>query len=104
VYLRRLSLASDRRVVADDASSPRWRADGRELFYLAKDSSVVAVPLDSADAPDDASRNVLFRTTGLARTGLSGQLYDAAPDGRGFVVKREVDSSPIHVRVNWTMP
>jgi hypothetical protein len=104
VYLSSPSLASDRRVVADGGSSPRWRADGRELFYLAQDSSVVAVSLDSAYAPNAAHRNVLFRTTGLAITGLSGQLYDAAPDGRRFIVKREVGSSPIDVRVNWTMP
>ena len=65
---------------------------------------MVAVPLDSAYAPHDARRNVLFLTSGLAMTGLSGQLYDASPDGRRFIVKREVGSSPIHVRVNWTMP
>ncbi len=104
MYISSPSLASDRRVVADGASSPRWRADGRELFYLAQDSTVVAVPLDPAYAPDDGRRNVLFRTTGLAMTGLSGQLYDAAPDGSGFIVKREVGSSPIQVRVNWTVP
>jgi hypothetical protein len=80
------------------------RKDGRELFYLSQDSSVVAIPLDSAATSDEARRNVLFRTTSLAHTGLSGSLYDAAPDGRGFVVKREVGSAPIHVRVNWAVP
>jgi hypothetical protein len=65
---------------------------------------VVVVPLDSAYAPDDARSNVLFRATSFARTGLSGSLYEAAPDGRGFVVKREVGSAPIHVRVNWSVP
>jgi eukaryotic-like serine/threonine-protein kinase len=104
VYLSSLSLASDRRVVADGASAPRWRADGQELFYLARDSSVVAVPLNSAYEPDDAHRNVLFRTTGPATTGISGHPYDVAPDGSSFVVKRDVGSSPIHVRVNWTVP
>lgn len=104
VFLSRPSLADDRRVVADGASSPRWRADGRELFYLSQDSSVVAVALDSAYTPDETRRNVLFRTTSLAHTGLSGSLYDAAPNGRGFVVKREVGSAPIHVRVNWLTP
>ena len=104
VYLSRLSLASDRRFVADGASTPRWRADGRELFYLSQDSSVVAVPFDSAYTPDDSRRNVLFRATSLASTGLSGSLYDAAPDGRGFVVKREVGSAPINVLVNWATP
>lgn len=104
VYLSSLSLTSDRRVVADGASAPRWRADGQELFYFARDSSVVAVPLNSEYEPDEAQRNVLFRTTGPATTGLSGHPYDAAPDGSSFVVKRDVGSSPIHVRVNWTMP
>jgi DNA-binding winged helix-turn-helix (wHTH) protein/Tol biopolymer transport system component len=104
VYLRSASLTTDRRVIADGGSSPRWRADGQELFYLAQDSSVVAVPLDSRSAPDDTRRHVLFQTTGPAMTGLSGQLYDAASDGRNFLVKREVASSPIYVRVNWTAP
>src|SRR5262249_51566577 len=44
---------------------------------------------------------LLFRATGLTRTGISGPLYDVTPDGQRFLVKREVGSSPIHVVLNW---
>jgi hypothetical protein len=30
-----------------------------------------------------------------------GQIYEAAPDGQRFLLKREVRSSPIHVVINW---
>jgi hypothetical protein len=37
----------------------------------------------------------------LTFTGINGQVYDAAPDGQRFLLKREVRSSPIHVVLNW---
>jgi len=80
---------------------PRWRADGQELFYLSKDSSIVAIPIDPHRTPSDSAGRVLFHTTGLAPTGISGHVYDVAPDGQRFLLKREVASSPIHVVLNW---
>ena len=89
------------RAVAEAASTPRWRADGRELFYLAKDSTVVAMPIDPRRTPSESAGNALFRASGLAPTGVSGQVYDVTPDGQRFLLKREVGPSTIHVVLNW---
>jgi DNA-binding winged helix-turn-helix (wHTH) protein/Tol biopolymer transport system component len=92
---------SSRREIAEAASMPRWRADGHELFYLSKDSSIVAISIDPQRTPSDSAGRVLFRASGLARTGISGDVYDVTPDGQRFLLKREVGSSAIHVVLNW---
>jgi hypothetical protein len=89
-----------RRAIAEEGSMPRWRADGRELFYLSKDSSVVAIAVNREGTPTD-SRGHLFPTSGLAPTGISGPVYDVTPDGQRFLLKREVGPSAIHVALNW---
>ena len=100
VYVSALPLGEGR-AVAEAASSPRWRADGRELFYLAKDSTVVAMPVDPRRTPSESPGDILFRASGLAPTGVSGQVYDVTPDGQRFLLKREVGPSTIHVVLNW---
>ena len=90
-----------RRAIAEAASSPRWRADGRELFYLSKDSALVAIPVDPQRTPSDSPGDMLFRAPGLAPTGVSGRVYEVTRDGRRFLLKREVEPSPIYVLSNW---
>jgi DNA-binding winged helix-turn-helix (wHTH) protein/Tol biopolymer transport system component len=104
LYVSEPRFRKDRRMLAEAASMPRWRADGQELFYLSKDSSIVAIPIDPRRTPSDSAGRVLFRASGLAPTGLSGQVYDVTPDGQRFLLKREVGSSPIHVVLNWDAP
>ena len=104
LYVSEPRFRKDRRMLAEAASTPRWRADGQELFYLSKDSSIVAIPIDPRRTPSDSAGRVLFRASGLAPTGLSGQVYDVTPDGQRFLLKREVGSSPIHVVLNWDAP
>jgi DNA-binding winged helix-turn-helix (wHTH) protein/Tol biopolymer transport system component len=101
VYVSAIPFGEGRRAVAEAASTPRWRADGRELFYLAKDSTVVAMPVDPRQTPSESAGEVLFRASGLAPTGVSGQVYDVTPDGLRFLLKREVGPSAIHVVLNW---
>jgi hypothetical protein len=100
IYLTGPPFGETRRAIAEAASAPRWRADGRELFYLAQDFSVVAIPFDPQQ-PGDTTGAVLFRASEMAPTGVSGQVYDVTPDGSRFLVKREVGSSPINVVMNW---
>ena len=101
LYVSGTPFSENRRAIAEAASMPRWRADGQELFYLSKDSSIVAIPIDPLRTPSDSAGRVLFRTSGLAPTGVSGQVYDVTPDGQRFLLKREVGSSPIQIVLNW---
>jgi hypothetical protein len=101
LYVSGAPFGEARRAIAEAASLPRWRADGRELFYLSKDSSVVAIPVNPQRTPSDSPGGMLFRAPAIAPTGLSGQIYDVTPDGQRFLVKREVGPSTIHVVLNW---
>lgn len=101
VYVSASPFGDSRRAVAEAASMPRWRADGRELFYLSKDSTIVSIPVDPDRTPSDAAGVPLFRVPGPAPTGISGQVYDVTRDGQRFLVKREVGSAAINVVLNW---
>jgi len=82
---------------------PRWRKDGKELFYLAPDGKIMAVavsvPKDSSDF-DAGPARPLFETE---QTGEALPMFDVAPDGRFLVVMRVAGSAspPITLVVNW---
>jgi dipeptidyl aminopeptidase/acylaminoacyl peptidase len=92
---------------------PRWRRDGHELFYVAPDTRLMAVPIRLA--PDthtlDAGTPVPLFPTRLATGGniatagfLARTQYAVAPDGR-FLMNIAADdavTSPITIVQNWT--
>jgi Tol biopolymer transport system component len=80
--------------------SPRWRRDGKELFYIRGDNTLMAVPigLGESSVEVDAAR-ALFQTR-FRNVALP---YDVTADGR-FLVNRSVeDPTPtaITLVVNW---
>jgi DNA-binding winged helix-turn-helix (wHTH) protein/Tol biopolymer transport system component len=101
LYASALPFGSNRRPLAEGASMPRWRADGRELFYLSRESTIVSVPVEPPRTPGELPGVTLFRAPEARLSGINGPLYDAAPDGQRFLMNREVRSSPIHVVLNW---
>jgi eukaryotic-like serine/threonine-protein kinase len=85
-------------------SEPRWRRDGRELFYLAPDGTLMAVAITATSAVEIGAPRVLFR----ARVPFAGSEfrtnYDVTADGRRFLVNSVVEgagATPITVVVNW---
>jgi len=77
---------------------PRWRRDGRELYYIAPDGSVMAVPT-APGPPSKAGAPVR-----LFHFGLEIEHFDVTPDGSRFLVSTPVDKvreSPFRVIVNW---
>jgi hypothetical protein len=101
LYVSGRPFTENRRAISEAASMPRWRADGQELFYLSKDSSIVATAIDPQRTPSDSASHTLFHASDLPRTGISGAIYDVTPDGQRFLLKREVGSTPIHIVLNW---
>jgi eukaryotic-like serine/threonine-protein kinase len=93
-------------------SSPRWRRDGKELFFLGADSELMAAAVNgSGSAFQIAAVRPLFHLllkTGSSRLDLaptSEQIgYDAALDGKWFIVNSPPPGSapPITLITNWS--
>ncbi len=85
-----------------EASSPRWRHDGKELFYRGEsDSGFYAVEVDGSRPNFEIGRTqFLFRAT----MNGSGYLWDVTPDGKRFIVNEASaeNSQPLELILNWT--
>jgi eukaryotic-like serine/threonine-protein kinase len=83
-------------------TEPRWRADGKELYFVSADSKLTAVEVTARDATVEIGiAQALFET----RMFLSpGTHYDVTRDGKRFLidVAGEGSSVPIMLMVNWT--
>ena len=87
-----------RRISDSGGSMPRWRRDGRELFYLAASGDVLAVPTRTAGGFEAGSPAALFRANPPPDN------FDVAPDGRRFLFQEpspEKDVPPTVV-VHWS--
>ena len=94
------------RVSANGGDSPRWRRDGKELFYLAPDGRLMAVPVSTGSRFEAGAPRALFQAPFLVTLGVirSALHWDVTADGQRFLlVTPEVQaaSTPITVVVNW---
>ncbi len=87
--------------------APRWRADGKELYYIAPDSRLMAASIAaSGTVLQPGLPTALFQPRiALGGTEVVGtrQQYDVAPDGR-FLINVSLDetaAAPITVITNW---
>jgi len=88
---------SRRQISTEGAFSPRWRGDGQELFYIAADGAMMAVPFSQGSV---GVARKLFMT--VRREGGGG--FAVTSDGRRFLVKAPPqieNADPITVLVNW---
>jgi hypothetical protein len=90
-------------VSAGGGSYPRWRADGRELFYLARDNKLMAAAVNGQGADFEVTgARPLFE---IHSQGIGGRYpYDVSADGQRFLVNTIVEATappPITLVVNW---
>ena len=81
---------------------PRWRRDGKELFYVGPDGRVMAVSVGTGADFEVGKPQALFSTS---LKNASGARYDVAPDGQRFLLNRPIgdeSSPPITLVQNWT--
>jgi dipeptidyl aminopeptidase/acylaminoacyl peptidase len=87
-------------ISTEGGGSPRWGAEGKELFYIRGDNTLMAVPLRAGESSIDVgTARPVFRTQ-FRNTALP---YAVASDGR-FLVNRSTDDAaptPIRLVVNW---
>ena len=85
--------------------APRWRGDGKELFYVAADNrSVMAVEiLASATGIVTSTPTQLFALPMAGSTADPAYTYDVTHDGKRFLILEPIafQSSPLTVLVNW---
>jgi Tol biopolymer transport system component len=93
------------RVSTDGGVEPRWRRDGKELFYVAPDGSIMAINVRSIGQGLELSKPAaLFQGRPLG--GFSNTVriqYAVTRDGQRFLVNstRPGDLSTTSVVVNW---
>jgi hypothetical protein len=93
-------------VSSGGGQEPRWRKDGKELFFLSRDSKMMAVPVSTGASFASGSPVALFQTH--RRQPISSQdfySYDVSADGQRFLIATQVDESaaaPLTVFLNWT--
>ena len=84
---------------------PRWRGDGRELFYLSSDSKIMAVHVTTGAKFDSGAPVALFQTTPRQPVSLNELfVYDVTRDGQRFLVNTQVkqaENPPMFVLLNW---
>jgi Tol biopolymer transport system component len=80
--------------------SPRWRADGRELFYVAADGRLMAVAVTPGPTFRWSAPQALFET--IFRGGTYAP-FAVSRDGQRFLMNTpsRIDAAPITVIVNW---
>jgi Tol biopolymer transport system component len=79
---------------------PRWKADGKELYYIALDRKMMAVPVKLAPTFEPGIAKPLFETNVTAFNP-----YDVSPDGRFLMntvaASAAPPSSPVTIVLNW---
>ena len=103
VYVRRRddpTGGSALRVSADGGNFPRWRGDGRELYYVDDNGRMMAVPVALGAQPTIGAPEALFQA--LLEEAADTQ-YDVTSDGQRFLLNRTLieDRVPVSVVLGW---
>lgn len=116
IYVRPLSASAGKwQISTGGGSYPRWRRDGKELFYLSRDRKLMAVPINSSGAAIEAGiPHALFAVrlagvfnsgNGFAGNANSPYPYVVTRDGQRFLVSvdtsQQASETPLTVVVNW---
>jgi dipeptidyl aminopeptidase/acylaminoacyl peptidase len=82
---------------------PRWRADGREMYYLSLDQKLMAVGV--GPGPSFGAPTKLFQVRVAGDANLNRTHYVPSRDGRRFLINTPTGDTaivPITVVLNWT--
>jgi Tol biopolymer transport system component len=85
---------------------PRWRGDGKEIFYIGAKTTLTAVPVNSEGTFSTGNPTPLFHSQLRAQVSSTGLFnYDISKDAQRFLVKRYAKPqqvAPLHVVLNAT--
>ena len=116
VYVQRFPISGEKwqQISSKGGGQPRWRRDGRELFYIAPDQKIMAVEIKTSPRFEAGPPVELFQARLPMSQGVDDvrNHYDVSADGQRFLVNTVVGSRSggpgepasalINVRLNWT--
>jgi Tol biopolymer transport system component len=106
VYVQTVPLSGAKyQISTSGGTSPRWRRDGKELFYVSSDRKVMAVPVKLGATVEAGTPQPLFPISQLLTSALAVS-YEPMRDGQRFLVNAPAGSEaaaapPITVVTNW---
>jgi Tol biopolymer transport system component len=90
-------------VSSNGGSEPRWRRDGKELFYLSPGDKMMSVPVTTEPSFQASAARPLFDVLVPMFGNVYRTSYAVSADGQRFLVSTRVEAMapPISVIVNW---
>ena len=104
-------------VPGSGGAEPIWRRDGKEIFYLASDRTLMTVPVTLGEVPQFGQPVALFKTGLPPQTSPPQFVFDVSTDGQHFLLNLPASQGvaqaaaqpaapppapPMTVVVNWT--
>jgi serine/threonine protein kinase len=87
---------------------PRWRRDGKELFFVSLDGKMMAAPVSLGATFEAGSPVELFQTHRRPHVGSTDIFsYDVSSDGQKFLINTNVENSkltPPSITLHWASP
>ena len=100
IYVRPFPVrAGEFPVSRDGGRAPRWSTDGRELFFLAHDGTMMSAAIDGGSGFHAAVPRQLFRTNIIDPR--HNNPFGVAKDGRFLIRVTPEREGPINVVLNW---
>jgi Tol biopolymer transport system component len=100
------SAAGKWQVSRGGGTEPRWRGDGKEIFYIGPKSMLTAVAISGSDTFSAGNVTPLFRAQLRAPVSSTDMFaYDVTKDGQRFLVDRyakPAEISPLRIVLNAT--
>jgi serine/threonine protein kinase len=99
-------IAAKWQISTSGGAQPRWRADGKELYYMAPGGELMAVEVKATpESFEHSTPEALFRSRADAPTGAVSWSYVPSPDGKRFLIRTPAgtaaESPVLTVVVNW---
>jgi dipeptidyl aminopeptidase/acylaminoacyl peptidase len=102
VYIEAMPPATGKwQISINGGGQPRWRTDGKELFFLSLDLKMMAVDIQSGQGIAAGVPHVLFQT---GASSFASPDYDVSSDGQSFLIALPASNAvdaPITVVLNW---
>jgi len=104
VYVQAFPISGGKwQISTNGGVQPRWRGDGKEIFYLALDRKIMAVTVKADSTFETGAPTELFPTQVTQLFGVRNP-YAVTADGQRFLINTRVEEanpSGIAVVVNW---